>query len=103
MRTHKTTSTTASIRCKYLISLSLKDPKRSLISFSVLYAQDTALSTCGRFYALYNNCLINNNYSESACTDDRAGYVYCSNYTYVSPHHHSNHVESHLRCLNRVY
>ncbi|KAI4089684.1 MAG: hypothetical protein LQ344_005255 [Seirophora lacunosa] len=47
----------------------------------VLYAQDTALSTCGRFYALYNNCLINNNYSESACVDDRAGYVYCSNYT----------------------
>ncbi|KAL9010877.1 MAG: hypothetical protein Q9173_004224, partial [Seirophora scorigena] len=47
----------------------------------VLYAQDTALSTCGRFYALYNNCLMNNNYSESACADDRAGYVYCSNYT----------------------
>ncbi|KAI4136977.1 MAG: hypothetical protein LQ341_005343 [Variospora aurantia] len=47
----------------------------------VLYAQDSALSTCGRFYALYNNCLVNNNYSETACADARTGYVYCSNYT----------------------
>ncbi|KAL8982415.1 MAG: hypothetical protein Q9177_005280, partial [Variospora cf. flavescens] len=47
----------------------------------VLYAQDSALSTCGRFYALYNNCLVNNNYSETTCADARTGYVYCSNYT----------------------
>ncbi|KAL8905591.1 MAG: hypothetical protein Q9207_002541 [Kuettlingeria erythrocarpa] len=47
----------------------------------VQYAQASASATCARFYTLYNSCLVSNNYAESACADDRAGYVYCANYT----------------------
>ncbi|KAL8701746.1 MAG: hypothetical protein Q9201_004749 [Fulgogasparrea decipioides] len=47
----------------------------------ITYAQDSALSTCARYYTIYNDCLVANNYSETACTDSRVGYVYCSNYT----------------------
>ncbi|KAI4129338.1 MAG: hypothetical protein LQ338_002283 [Usnochroma carphineum] len=47
----------------------------------VLYAQDSATETCAHFYTLYNDCLVANNYSETACADSRSGYVYCSNYT----------------------
>ncbi|KAI4155100.1 MAG: hypothetical protein L6R39_001304 [Caloplaca ligustica] len=55
--------------------------RQLLMRPSVLYAQDSATETCAHFYTLYNDCLVSNHYSETACADSRAGYVYCSNYT----------------------
>ncbi|KAL8916217.1 MAG: hypothetical protein Q9172_006397, partial [Xanthocarpia lactea] len=61
-----------------------ENPQNSLtVCFNTLvrYAQISATDTCSRYYTLYNNCLVLNDYSETVCADARAGYVYCSNYT----------------------
>lgn len=80
-RTHRTTSTTASILCAFQADQIFAPTALTLGNLRVQYAQASASATCARFYTLYNSCLVSNNYAESACADDRAGYVYCANYT----------------------
>lgn len=86
-RTRRTASAIASTRCT-LVAFRGSGGQALTEAPSVLYAQDSATETCAHFYTLYNDCLVANNYSETACADSRSGYVYCSNYTYVM-----------LRCL----
>lgn len=55
--------------------------RTALMRCRVQYAQTSATNYCSQYYILYNNGLVNHDYSQIACSDARVRYVYCSNYT----------------------